>query len=462
MFSFLFERRCTMPALKITTPYPKQIEFFEAKASYVAYGGARGGGKSWAARVKAVLLALNYKGIQILLLRRTFPELRENHILPLLRLLKGIAKYRETSKDFTFPNGSRIVCGFCNAEADVLQYQGQAYDVIFMEEATQFTEFQFQCVTESNRTSDLLKDKFQPRMYFTCNPGGCGHGWVKRLFVDRHYKNSERAEDYVFVRAGVYDNAFLLENSPNYVRTLENLPEDRRKAMLYGDWDVYEGQYFSEFDREVHTIEPFNIPKDWRRYFVMDYGLDMLAGYFVAVDELGRSYFYREIYQSGLIITEAIAKIKENTPADEEIFQYIAPPDMWNRRQDTGKSVADTFGEHGIYLSKARNDRVQGWYDVKEWLKVGIDEYGKKASPLVIFHNCTNLIRCIPLAQYDSKKPNDVASEPHEITHSLDALRYYVAGQPMPKLLKAVKSKGLPWALRTDDDGNTPDVVMSW
>lgn len=445
--------------LRLPRPYPKQIAFFKARARYIAYGGARGGGKSWAARTKAILLALRYGGIQILLLRRTFPELKENHVVPMRKLLKGIAEYRQSSKTFLFPNESRIVLGYCKAESDVLQYQGQAYDVIFMEEATQFTQFQFMTLTESNRASGLCKEKFKPRMYFTCNPGGVGHTWVKRLFIDRDYKQSERPEDYIFIQAKVYDNKFIMENDPDYVRVLENLPKDRRKAMLDGDWDVYEGQYFSEFDRAIHVIEPFFIPENWNRYFVMDYGLDMLAGYFIAVDELGRGYVYKEIYQSGLIITDAVKAIKEATT--EEISQYIAPPDMWNRRQDTGKSVADIFAEEGIYLTKARNDRVMGWYNLKEWLKVKRDEYGQKAAALQIFQNCHNLIRCFPQAQYDQKNPNDVAKEPHEITHSLDAMRYFVAGRPTPALLKPGKTgPGLPFALRDEEQASS--FIMEW
>jgi len=184
-------------------PYPRQIEFFKSTKRYIAFGGARGGGKSFAARTKMKLLALRYAGIQILLLRRTLKELRGNHILPFMSELKGIAEFKSTEKEFVFPNGSRITLGYCQAETDVLQFQGQAYDVIFLEEATQFTEFQFQSLTESNRSSGMCKDKFSPRMYFTCNPGGVGHIWVKRLFVDKDYKNSERPEDYDFIRSYV-------------------------------------------------------------------------------------------------------------------------------------------------------------------------------------------------------------------------------------------------------------------
>ncbi len=192
------------------TASPKQKAFFLADTRFIAYGGARGGGKSWAVRQKAALMALRYPGIRILILRRTFPELRENHILPLLAQLQGVAAYKETDKAFTFPKGSRIRFGYCDREADVLQYQGQEYDVIFMDEATHFTEFQFTTLTACLRGAN----DFPKRFYLTCNPGGVGHHWVKRLFVDRNYKNSENPEDYTFIQARVYDNKQLMDNHP--------------------------------------------------------------------------------------------------------------------------------------------------------------------------------------------------------------------------------------------------------
>ena len=364
--------------LQIPKPYPPQIAFYEAQSRYIAYGGARGGGKSHAARTKAVLLALGRPGIQILLLRRTLAELRENHVMPLMKMLQGIARYKEQSKEFLFPNGARIVLGYCAAERDVLQYQGQAYDVVFLEEATQFSEFQFQALTESNRASGLCRTKFTPRMYFTCNPGGVGHEWVKRLFITRQYRQSERPEDYTFIPAKVYDNRFLLEHSPDYVRTLENLPDARRRAMLDGDWDIFDGQYFSEWRREKHVIKPFAIPAHWRRYCTLDYGTDMLAAYWIAMDPQNRAYVYRELYEgrdngkgengNGHIIRAAAARLREMTPAGERIYQTIAPPDLWNRRQDSGKSAAELFYEQGVTLVKAQNNRVMGWMDLHEWL----------------------------------------------------------------------------------------------
>ena len=424
-------------------PYPKQVEFFKAHNRYIAYGGSRGGGKSWAARTKAVLLACNYAGIQIILLRRSLQELRENHVLPLVAQLKDAAKYRDQDKEFIFPNGSRIKLGYCDAERDILQYQGQAYDVIFLEEATQFTEFQFTTLTESNRSSGMMKEKFPPRMYFTCNPGGIGHTWVKRLFIDKQYRNKEKAENYKFIASTVYENEYLMTNNPEYVENLENLPEMRKRAMLYGDWDAFEGQYFEEFSRDLHVIKMPELPAHWKRYRVFDYGLDMLACYWIALDTRGHAIVYKELYQDNLITSEAVEKIKAYT--DEEIHITYAPPDLWNRKSDTGKSTADVFREHGINLFKASNDRVQGWYAVKEWLKpyqTRHEQTGEEItdSRMKITKNCLNLIRTIPQLQHDDKKPNDVANEPHELTHAPDALRYFCSMRMLPSVLP-VKAK---------------------
>lgn len=419
-----------LPELNIR-PYPKQVEFFKATTRHVAYGGARGGGKSWSARTKAILLALTYNGIQIIILRRTLKELRENHVLPLMSQLDGIAKYNAEAKEFTFPNKSRIVLGYCAAESDVLQYQGQAYDVIMLEEATQFTEFQKDTLTESNRSSGMMNEKFTPRMYYTANPGGVGHSWFKRLFVDRDYRQAEKEEHYTFIKSTVYDNEFLMTNNPEYVENLENLPEMRMRAMLLGDWDAFEGQYFGEFNRDIHVCEPFVIPNHWRRYFAMDYGLDMLAGYWIAVDDRGKSYVYKEVYKSNLIISDAakeILRINNN----EKIYKWYAPPDLWNRRQETGKSAVELFFDNGIRLEQANNNRVDGWLNVKEWLKTYSDEQGIETSSIVFFSNCTNIIRCIPQLQSDDRDPNDVSREPHELTHGPDAIRYYIAGRPVP------------------------------
>lgn len=412
-----------------------QKAFFLAMERFVGYGGARGGGKSWAVREKAALMALRYGGIRILILRRTFSELRENHIRPMRAKLEGLAQWREAEKAFTFPNKSLVKFGYCDSEGDVLQYQGQEYDVIFMDEATQFTEYQFTVLTACLRGVN----DFPKRFYLTCNPGGVGHGWVKRLFVDRDYRDSERGEDYRFIPARVYDNHDLLDKDPDYVRMLENLTPELRKAWLDGDWNVFAGQYFTEWDPRLHVVEPFSIPAHWRRYFTMDYGLDMLAGYWIAMDEAGSAWVYREVFEGrenyagasggGLLMSEAARRVKQ-LEAGEQIELYYAPPDLWNRRQDTGRSVADAFADEGIYLVQAKNDRVSGWLDLKEWLKPVDIPGGGRTARLRVFSGCRNLIESIPNLVYDEKNPSDCAKEPHRYTHGPDALRYFVAGRP--------------------------------
>ena len=412
--------------ITLPPPQPKQEEFFRARARYICYGGARGGGKTWCVRMKAVLMAARYAGIRILILRRTFPELRENHILPMRAICGGFAKYKSADKSFEFPNGSRIVFGYCASESDVYQYQGQEYDVMFIDEATQFTEFQFTTLAASVRGAN----DFPKRMYLTCNPGGVGHAWVKRLFIDRDFRGGEKPEDYVFIAAKVTDNRILMEMDPDYVRQLDNLPPGIREAWRDGKWDVFIGQYFTEWDREKHVCEAFQPPEDWRWYISMDYGLDMLAAYLIGMDGAGDAYVVGEVYEGrdlgeghdGLIVSEAARAVKE-LAGGRTITAYLAPPDLWNARQETGKSVADIFAEHGVYLTKTSNDRVDGWLAVKEWLKPVRREDGTERVRLRIFPNCRNLIRCLPLLQYDERKPNDAAGEPHEITHAPDALR---------------------------------------
>lgn len=429
-----------MRELDLGTPNPKQELFLRSRARFTAYGGARGGGKSWVARVKAELMALRYPGIRILILRRSFPELRENHIRPLRSLCRGVARYKDSDKTLTFANGSVILFGYCASESDVLQYQGQEYDVIIMDEATQFTEYQFQTLTASLRGAN----SFPKRFYLTCNPGGVGHAWVKRLFVDRDFKGSENPEDYVFIQAKVTDNPNLMEQDPGYVRMLDNLPPGLREAWRDGNWDVFAGQYFTEWDREVHVCAPFEIPEWWRRYVTLDYGLDMLAAYLIAVDDRGMAYVLREVYEGkdlgegavGLNIHDAAERVR-TLMAGERVTAVLAPPDLWAKQRESGKTTADLFAEHGVYLTKASADRVAGWLAVKEWLRPFPDGEGGRTAKLRIFPRCVNLIRTLPLLQYDEKKPSDASGEPHELTHAPDAIRYFCAswtlGGEMPE-----------------------------
>lgn len=411
---------------KVLNLNERQKLFFKARRRFIAYGGARGGGKTWAVRTKAMLLSCRYDGIKILIVRRSFQELRDNHILPLQMELRDLARWKEQEKRFIFPNGSYIRFGYCSAERDVLQYQGQEYDIIFIDEATQLTEFQFQTFKGCLRGAN----DFPKRMYLTCNPGGVGHAWVKRLFIDRQYVEGERPEDYEFIQAKVTDNPVLMKKDPEYINMLRSLPYELREAWLNGSWDIFAGQYFSEWNRDVHVVEPFAIPAWWRRYITLDYGLDMLAAYLIVVDDHDMAYVVQEVYKGrdlgegakGLIVSEAAAEVKA-LAGNGDIAAYLAPPDLWNARQETGKSVADIFAESGIYLTQTSNDRIDGWMAMHERLHVFEDEQGVQVAKLRIFPQCINLIRTLPQLRYDDKRINDVATEPHELTHGPDAIR---------------------------------------
>ena len=397
------------------------------KKRFVGYGGARGGGKSWALRKKITLLCMRYDGIKVLLLRRTYPELKENHINTLLGELKGIATYKESDKVFTFLNGSKIKLGYCDSERDVLQYQGIEYDIICMDEATQFTEYQFQTLTACLRGAN----DFPKRMYLTCNPGGVGHEWVKRLFISKRYKPDENPDDYEFISATIFDNKILMDKDPHYLSMLNNLDDKLRQAWRDGNWDMLAGQYFSEFDRSVHVIEPFVIPEHWKRYRAIDYGLDCLACVWVAVDELNNYYVYREYGEPDRIISDGAKDIIELS-RDEHIQYTVAPSDIWARSQESAKSKADIFRENGLPLIKGNNNRETGWLALKDLLKVHDVDDNKRESRLKIFSTCVQLIEYLPSLQRDAKKPTDCMTEPHNITHIPDALRYFAVQYVYP------------------------------
>jgi len=405
----------------------RQKDFIDAKADEVLFGGAAGGGKSMAQMIDALIFAIRYPGSTQLVLRRTYPELEKSLIRVAQSMYpSSIFKYNASKYFGEFTNGSRIEFGHCHSEDDVYKYQSAEYDIIRFDELTHFTEFMYLYLLSRIRGTNGY-----PKMAkSTTNPGGVGHAWVKARFIDvgepdtiHQVGESKR----LFLPAKIQDNSFLMSADPDYVNRLKGLPPRERRALLKGDWDIFEGQYFTEWDREKHVVRPFEIPSTWRKYFTMDYGLDMLAGYWIAVDGAGNAYVYREIYKPGLIISQAAREILE-CGRDAEI--NFAPPDLWNRRQDTGKSAAQIFAECGVPLVKSDNNRVQGWLELREWMAPGKNEFGTSSPRLRIFDNCVNLIRCLPALTVDKLNPCDVSREPHELTHAPDALRYFVAGRP--------------------------------
>ena len=404
-------------------PNPKQRTFFDSRARFTAYGGARGGGKSWALRRKLTAMCLRYPGLRCLLVRRTLPELKSNHVTPFLREYGHLVSWSESEKSLKFANGSRILLGFCANDRDALRYQGQEFDVIAIDEATQLSEYRFSIFKACLRgTTD-----FPRRMYLTCNPGGIGHAWVKRLFIDRDFRAGENPDDYAFIQALVFDNTILTSADPDYVSSLKSLPERMRDAWLWGKWDVFEGQFFPEFDENRHVCNISDVPTHVRYFVALDYGFDMLAALLMAIDENGNIYAVDERCVPNLTLTEAAQTVSElcrNINADFA----VASPDLWNRRQDSGKSGFEIMQSvPGMPPMIAADDRrIIGWRVVREYLN-------EKNSPhLRITRKCPELIRCIPALLFDSEKAEDASSEPHSVTHSPEALRYALMSRCAP------------------------------
>ncbi len=414
----------------------KQKQFFQSRALYTCYGGAKAGGKSWAVQTKAILGALNYPGIKILIVRKTFNDVRENHAAVMLkRIPEGLYRWSGQTFTMSFLNGSTIKFGHWSGENSEDEYNGIEYDWIFIDEATQFTERMFRILAACLRGANGIPK----RLYLTCNPGGVGHRWVKRLFIDRDFKTNcanpeenEDPDDYVFIAATVDDNIAMTEKEKQaYKLALSQLPEDKRNAYRYGDWSAIGGQYFGSFTKQ-NVCEPFRVPAHWQVYRSFDYGLDMFACLWWAVDEDGRAWCIREFEQKDLIVQNAARECLSHTMPYENVLATFAPPDIWARQRDSGKTSAEIFMINGVNVIKAGNNRVQGHMAILDRIPCGKvtdpfvkERFGEELPMLMFFDLCKNVISDIQDIQTSEKDPNDCASEPHEVTHSVDAVRYF-------------------------------------
>ena len=426
-------------------PNPKQVRFLKAKQKHVAFGGARGGGKSWAIRVKARLLANRYAGIKILIVRRTLVELRNNHIDPLKAMLRGYAKYNQQERKFIFPNGSTISFEFFDSDKDEFKYQGVEYDVIFIDEATQFMENWLKIITSCCRGVN----DFPHRIYYTCNPGGPGHSYIKRIFVDRDFRENEDPEDYVFIQSLVTENKALMEASPEYIGFLKNLPPKLKKAWLYGDWNIFEGMYFEEFrndpehygDRRwTHVIEPFKPRNHWNIFRSFDWGYNkpFSCGWW-AVDDDGIVYRIDEMYGVEYSGGEPVADHGVKWPPEKvfgEIAKHerehpwlkgkritgVADPAIWDA--ESGVSFAETAAKCGVFFNPGDNARIPGWMQVH--YRLMFDQNGYPM--MYIFNTCRNFIRTITTLEYDRNRNEDLDTKGED--HALDETRYFCMSRP--------------------------------
>ena len=339
-----------------------QLQFINSTADEVLFGGAAGGGKSYGQLIDALLFALKYPRSHQLILRRTFPELEHSLIMnSLLIYPTSAAKYKTSDRKWIFLNGSVIEFGYCASETDVLRYQGAEYDIVRFDELTHFTEGQYTYLLSRVRgVNDYPK-----QIKSSTNPGGIGHTWVKSRFIDGFEPGMEHTTDdgtkRLFIPSFVQDNKFLMQADENYIKRLGQLPENERRALLYGEWDIFDGQVFSEWRnnpkgyktrRNTHVIKPFKIPKEWRRFRSFDFGYSKpFAVSWYAVDYDGRVYNYRELYgctgkpDVGVRWTaQKIAEKIREIESEEESGLHItgiADPAIWNSTGSSDGSIAD-------------------------------------------------------------------------------------------------------------------------
>ena len=433
--------------IDLTRISDKQRRFMEAQARYVAYGGARGGGKSWAVRTKGKLLALRWPGIKILIVRRTYPELLNNHIEQLCAELAGLAKYSQVRKTLTFRNGSTIRFGYCANDRDVLQYQGAEYDVVFIDEAAQLKKEWLDAIDTTVRGTN----GFPKRTYYTLNPGGQSHGYFKRLFIDRLFETDEKPENYTFIQALVTDNKALMEAQPEYLQTLQKLPGKLRQAWLEGRWDIYEGQFFEDFinnpdgyrtRQNTHVIEPFTPDPGWTicRSYDFGYGKPFSCAWW-AVDYDGVIYRILELYgctdeaNTGIKWSPdeqfaRIAQMEREHPwlAGKQI-RGVADPSIWDASR--GESVAQTAARYRVYFTPGDNKRIPGWMQCHYRLQFDENGYPR----MYVFSTCKAFIRTIPLLVYDAHKPEDLDTSMED--HCADEWRYFCMSRPIKPMLAA-------------------------
>ena len=443
-----------MSELILERPSEKQRLFMLDTHKYIGYGGARGGRKSWAVRHKAVLLCYRYPGIKVLIVRKTYPELWDNHIEPLIKMLncyqedpaKRFANYNDQKKFISFQNGSKILFRYCDTDKDADRFQGIEVDVLFIDEATQQSEARIQKLNACVRGVN----PFPKRVCYTMNPGGEGHHWAKRLFIDRRYLDNEDPEEYSFIKSLVTDNEALMKAQPDYVKQLEALPPKLREAWLNGNWDIYEGQFFEDFIPGTHIIEPFDLTLGERRFWKVIRSYDF--GYhrpfscgWTAVSNDGTMYRILEYYgcsgqpNEGLRMSpdqqfKEIAEIENSHPwLKGRTIEGVADPSIWDGSR--GESIADTAAKYGLYFAKGINDRIAGWMQCHYRLQT--DE--NAVARFYVFNNCTEFIRTVPLLKYSERKSEDLDTDGED--HIADEWRYACMYMPVLPIRPVVLKK---------------------
>jgi len=403
----------------------------------IGCGGARGPGKSHAVFAQILLDDCqridNLKG---LFLRQTGTAAKESFEDLILKVLAGRVKYkyRGMPGSITFENGSKVLLGGFKDERDIDNYIGIEYDVMAVEELNQLTESKVEKLKGSLRTS---KENWRPRIYTSFNPGGIGHLYVKTRYVDPH---NQQAEDKTrFVPSTYRQNPYLNEE---YIDYLKGLKGALGKAWREGSFDMFEGQYFAEWNFDQHTIAPFAIPDNWKRYRAYDHGRDAPACCkWYAVDYDGRVWVYREMYEAGLNVDALAAKIKELS-GDEKYQFSVADPSIFAHHgfvdKSGGQTIAETFARYGIMWMPASNRRVDGWSIMHQYLNWS----ETKKAKMIYFNTCFDSLRTIPALIHDKLHPEDLDTKTED--HAADTDRYFLLAlheTRTPEALNEVQKK---------------------
>jgi len=405
-----------------------QTEFLAAPEKDVLYGGAAGGGKSYAMLVDPLRFA-HKKLHRALILRRSMPELRElidksRELYP--QAFPG-AKFKEVEKLWNFPSGAKIEFGFLERDADVYRYQGQAYSWIGFDEITHLpTEFAWNYLASRLRTTDSSIETY---LRCTANPGGVGAHWVKKRYIDSHEHNkSFIGHDGLsrkFIPARLNDNPYLAKDG-RYEQMLKALPPIQRRQLLEGNWDVAEGAAFVEFSPDKHIIEPFQLPISWERVKGIDYGYaaESCCLWGILDSQDGTLIIYRELYRKGLTGLDLGRIITEMEIEDPFSVQGVLDTSAWARTGTTGPTVGETLQQLGHKLRRADKNRIQGKIQIHEYLK--LQQSGRPR--LQIFNTCPNLIRELQSIPLSKTRPEDVDTNASD--HAYDALRYLIMSRP--------------------------------
>lgn len=399
----------------------------------------------------------HYKG---LILRKTYPQLQEliDKTLRYYPQAYPKARYNGSNHTWTFPSGAKVIFGSLQHSKDRIKYQGQAYDYIAFDELTHFTWEEYSYLFSRNRPNGP-----GTRVYIrsTANPGGVGHSWVKERFITSAPPmtpvretvtwtrpdgvSEERTQARIFVPSTVFDNKALLQNDPQYIQRLASMPDAERRALLYGDWDTFSGQVFTEWRNDpahyrdrvnTHVIEPFLIPAEWTIWCGLDWGYSrpFSVGWY-AVDGERRMYRIRELYgctgepNVGVKwepseVARAIRRIEAEDPnLRGRTIRRVGDPAIWG--SDGTESIGALMERERVYFDKGDHNRIAGKMQVHH--RLAFDEQGH--AMLYVFETCKHFIRTVPALVYDETDVEDIDTDGED--HIYDETRYVCMENPI-------------------------------